>query len=51
MLQDKKKDLSLHNETLASLLSQLRKKGRTASSMPLVPLFAEDILEEGEALI
>jgi len=51
MLQDKKKDLSLHNETLASLLSQLRKKGRTASSMPLVSLFAEDILEAGEALI
>ena len=43
MLHDKKKDLSLHNETLASLLSQLRKRGRTASSMPLVPLFAEDI--------
>jgi len=39
----KKKELSLHNETLASLLSHLIKIGRTASSMPLVQVFAEDI--------
>jgi len=43
LLPDDRKDLAMHNETLASLLSLLRKKGKTASSLPLVPILAEDI--------
>jgi len=42
-LPGEKKYLSLHNETLASLLSVMRKTGRTASSMPLLPKYIEDI--------
>ena len=45
LLPDKKKEMSLHNEDFASMLSQLRKIGRTASSMPLVPVLVEDIKE------
>jgi hypothetical protein len=42
-LPDHKKDLALHNEAFASALSLLRKTDKTASSMPLVSSFAEDI--------
>ena len=43
LLPDEKKDLALHNEELASLLSLMKKVGKTASSMPLAPYLAEDI--------
>jgi len=43
LLPDDRKDLAMHNEELASLLSLLRKRGKTASSLPLVPVLAEDI--------
>ena len=43
LLPDDRKDLAMHNEELASLLSLLRKKGKSASSLPLVGLFEEDI--------
>ena len=43
LLPDDRKDLAMHNEELASLLSLLRKKGKSASSLPLVGLLAEDI--------
>ncbi|MCL2456120.1 MAG: TIGR02679 domain-containing protein [Defluviitaleaceae bacterium] len=43
ILGDDKKNLSMHNEIFAAMLSLLRKTGRTASSMPLVSLYAEDI--------
>ena len=43
LLPDDRKDLAMHNEELAALLSLLRKKGKSASSLPLVGLFAEDI--------
>jgi uncharacterized protein (TIGR02679 family) len=42
-LPDEKKGLAMHNETLASLLSQMRKTDKTAPSMPLVPRYVEDI--------
>lgn len=42
-LPDEKRNLALHNETLASLLSHMRKTGKTASSMPLVSSFSEEI--------
>jgi len=43
LLPDDRKDLAMHNEELASLLSLLRKKGKSASSYPLVGLLAEDV--------
>jgi len=43
LLPDDRKELAMHNEDLASLLSLLRKKGKSASSMPLVGVYAEDI--------
>jgi len=43
LLPDDRKDLAMHNEELAALLSQLRKKGKSASSLPLVGLLAEDV--------
>ena len=43
LLPDDRKDLAMHNEELASMLSLLRKKGKSASSLPLVGLLAEDI--------
>jgi len=43
LLPDDRKDLAMHNEELASLLSLLRKKGKSASSLPLVGVLAEDI--------
>jgi uncharacterized protein (TIGR02679 family) len=42
-LPDDKKNLAMHNSTLASMLSLLRKTGKTASSIPLIPFYAEDI--------
>jgi len=44
LLPDDRKDLAMHNQELASLLSLLRKKGKTASSLPLVSVLAEDIM-------
>lgn len=44
-LPDEKKHLSLHNETLASLLSQMRKTGKTAPSITLIPYYIDDIKE------
>ncbi|MCL2361207.1 MAG: TIGR02679 domain-containing protein [Defluviitaleaceae bacterium] len=44
LLPDDRKDLAMHNEELASLLSLLRKRGKTASSLPLVSVLAEDII-------
>lgn len=43
LLPDDRKDLAMHNEELAALLSLLRKKGKSASSLPLVSLLAEDV--------
>ncbi|MCL2840105.1 MAG: TIGR02679 domain-containing protein [Defluviitaleaceae bacterium] len=43
LLPDEKKGLAMHNETLASLLSHMRKVGKTASSMPLVDFLVDDI--------
>ena len=43
LLPDDRKDLAMHNEELASLLSLLRKRGKSAPSFPLVGLLAEDI--------
>ena len=43
LLPDDRKDLAMHNEELASLLSLLRKKGKSATSLPLVGLLAEDV--------
>jgi len=43
LLPDDRKDLAMHNEELASLLSLLRKRGKSASSLPLVGVLAEDI--------
>lgn len=42
-IPDEKKNLTMHNETHASLLSHMRKEGKIASFMPLVPLLVEDI--------
>jgi hypothetical protein len=42
-IPDEKKNLAMHNSTLASILSLLRKTGKTAISMPLVSFYAEDI--------
>ena len=44
LLPDEKKNLSMHHDDLALVLSQMRKKGRVANSMPLVPLFVADII-------
>ena len=46
LLPDEKKGLSMHSETLGDLLSLMRKTGKTASSMPLVPMFIEDIRKQ-----
>lgn len=43
MLPDEKKEVSLHNEEFAALLSLIRKKGKIATQMPLVDLLAADI--------
>jgi uncharacterized protein (TIGR02679 family) len=43
LLPDEKRSVALHNETFASLLSQIRKKGKTTSHLPMVKLLAEDI--------
>jgi len=44
LLPDDRKDLAMHNEELASLLSLLRKKGKSAASLPLVGVLAEDVI-------
>jgi len=43
LLSGEKRELAMHNEDLALVLSQIRKHGRTASSLPLVPLMVDDI--------
>ncbi|MCL2202894.1 MAG: TIGR02679 domain-containing protein [Defluviitaleaceae bacterium] len=43
LLPDEKKDVALHNDTFASLLSLIRKNGKTASHLPLVEILAADI--------
>jgi uncharacterized protein (TIGR02679 family) len=48
-LPDEKKNLAMHNETLASLLSFMKKTGKTAASMPLVPLYIDDIKNSGRS--
>jgi uncharacterized protein (TIGR02679 family) len=47
-LPDNKKDMGLHNEDLASLLSYMRKKGKTAPQAALIKDLAEDILQGAE---
>lgn len=42
-LHSEKKQLSLHNEQLASLLSLMRKTGKTASCAPLLSQYVDDI--------
>ncbi|MCL1845981.1 MAG: TIGR02679 domain-containing protein [Defluviitaleaceae bacterium] len=42
-LTGEKRGLAMHNESLASLLSHIKKTGRTASSMPLVDDYVMDI--------
>jgi len=43
LLPDEKKGLSMHNEELASLLSLMRRTGKTASTMPLLEKYVKDI--------
>jgi len=43
LLPDDRKDLAMHNEELASMLSLLRKRGKSASSLPLVSVLSEDV--------
>jgi uncharacterized protein (TIGR02679 family) len=43
-LPDSKKDMGLHNEDLASLLSYMRKKGKTAPQAALIKDLVEDIM-------
>lgn len=44
LLPDEKKGLSMHHDDLALVLSQMRKRGRAANSMPLVPLLVKDVM-------
>jgi uncharacterized protein (TIGR02679 family) len=44
-LPDNKKDMGLHNEDLAALLSYMRKKGKTAPQAALIKDLVADILE------
>jgi len=46
LLPDERKDLAMHNEDLALILSQIRKTGKIASSLPLVPHLVSDIKKE-----
>jgi uncharacterized protein (TIGR02679 family) len=43
LMPDEKRNVALHNEVFASMLSNMRKKGKTTSHLPLVKLLAEDI--------
>jgi uncharacterized protein (TIGR02679 family) len=43
ILPDEKKKVSLHNEAFASLLSTIRKNGKSAAQLPLAGILAEDI--------
>lgn len=47
-LKDGKKELAMKNETLASVLSQMRKKGVKAGLLPLVPSLVSDIIKYEE---
>jgi len=47
ILLGEKKDLAMHNEDLALVLSQMRKTGKAANSMALVPLLVEDVKNIG----
>jgi len=44
LLPDEKKNLSMHHDDLALVLSQMRKKGRAANAMHLMPLLVKDIM-------
>ena len=44
LLPDEKKNLSMHHDDLALVLSQMRKKGRAANAMQLMPLLVKDIM-------
>ena len=48
LLPDERRDLAMHNEDLASLLSLMRRVGKTADSMPLIPAMIKDIQEESD---
>lgn len=43
LLLDEKKELAMHNDELAALLSYIRKRGKTTGHLPLMPLLEEDI--------
>ena len=43
LLPDERKDLAMHNEDLALILSQMRKTGKSGNTMPLAPYLAEDV--------
>jgi uncharacterized protein (TIGR02679 family) len=43
LMPDEKRNVAFHNEAFASILSHIRKKGKTAGHLPLVKLLAEDI--------
>lgn len=47
LLPDDKKELAMHNEDLALILSQMRKTGKAANTMAIVPLLVDDILNGG----
>lgn len=42
-----KKELAMHHEDLALILSQIRKKGKVGGILPLVPLLVSDIRKGG----
>ena len=44
ILQGEKKDLAMHNDALALILSRIRKTGKTASRKPLIPQMIHDII-------
>jgi len=44
LLPDEKKNLSMHHDDLALVLSQMRKRGKAANAMPLVPLLVQDVI-------
>ncbi|MCL2500864.1 MAG: TIGR02679 domain-containing protein [Defluviitaleaceae bacterium] len=43
IIPDEKRNVAFHNEAFASMLSHIRKKGKTTGHLPLVKLLAEDI--------
>jgi len=47
-LRDRKREISMKNESLALVLSQMRKKGKKAGLLPLVPSLVSDIIKYEE---